>query len=171
MRRKRDEKNLKMKVEDYWRLAASVAVCLAVGFAGGFFTASEIPTWYALLAKPSFSPPNWLFAPVWTVLYVMMGTAFFLFWRNAKKTENANFKVGVVLFAAQLFLNFSWSLVFFGMHSLGGAFIVILLLWLFILANLVWFWRVSRAASVLLVPYIAWVSFASFLNYAVWTLN
>jgi len=158
-----------LKSENYWKLAASVVVCLLAGFIGAFFTTPSIPAWYASLAKPTFSPPNWLFAPVWTTLYILMGVAFFLVWR--KSAKNKNFKISAALFALQLFLNVLWSAVFFGMHSLAGGLAVIILLWLAILANIIWFWRSSRAAGALMVPYIAWVSFAAFLNYVVWTLN
>ncbi|NYZ78465.1 tryptophan-rich sensory protein [Candidatus Micrarchaeota archaeon] len=158
-----------MKKENYWKLAASVVICLLAGFIGSFFTTPSIPTWYASLAKPAFNPPNWLFAPVWTLLYILMGVAFFLVWR--KSAKNKNFKISAALFALQLFLNASWSLVFFGMRNIGGALAVIILLWLAILANIVWFWRSSHAAAALLIPYIAWVSFAAFLNYFVWMLN
>ncbi len=152
-------------------------VSLSAGVIGGFFTSPSIPAWYASLAKPYFNPPNWVFGPVWTILYILMGVAFFLVWRKSGRREGKDgrkskyFNTAAALFGIQLALNALWSIVFFGMHSIGGALAVIGLLWLAILANIVWFWRSSRAAALLLVPYIAWVSFASFLNYVIWTLN
>ena len=150
-------------------LAASITVPLAAGFVGSLFTIPSIPTWYALLAKPSFTPPSWLFAPVWTLLYVLMGISFFLVWQKNFKGADRNTAIGV--YALQLGLNILWSIAFFGWHSPFAGLIVIALLWLSIAATIAVFYRVSKNAAWLLLPYILWVSFASLLNYSVWILN
>jgi translocator protein len=150
-------------------LIVSVIACLASGAIGSIFTRSAIPTWYAMLAKPSFSPPNWLFAPVWTLLYVLMGVAAFLVWR--KGSENRQVRIALIVFLVQLVLNTSWSVVFFGLQCPLCGLIVISILWVAILATVVLFYRVSHIASVLLWPYLLWVSFASVLNGSIWLLN
>jgi len=150
-------------------LAASIVVPLAAGFVGSLFTIPSIPTWYALLAKPSFTPPSWLFAPVWTILYVLMGISFFLVWQKGFK--GADKKVAVGIYGLQLVLNILWSIVFFGWHSTFAGVVVIAFLWLSIAATMAMFWRVSKNATWLLVPYLLWVSFASLLTYSVWALN
>jgi tryptophan-rich sensory protein len=149
-------------------LAVAVLVCLAAGAAGSIATADAIPTWYATLRKPAFNPPGWVFGPVWTTLYVMMGVAVWLVWRQAGW---AGARVALVLFAIQLVLNTAWSFLFFGFHRPGLAFLEIVVLWAAILATLVAFWQVRPLAGLLLVPYLLWVSFASVLNFAIWRLN
>ncbi len=131
-------------------------------------TAPSIPTWYAGLAKPGWNPPNWVFGPVWSALYLSMAVAAWLVWRQAGWAGAAR---PLGLFGAQLVLNVLWSILFFGLHRPDLAFGEILILWAFILATLVLFWRWSKAAGLLLVPYLAWVTFASVLNFAVWRLN
>lgn len=147
-----------------------VALCEAAGVIGAFFTASAIPGWYAALAKPAFAPPSWLFGPVWTTLYLLMGVAAWLVWRN-KRTAPLLRRRALRLFFIQLVLNAVWSPVFFGLHSLGGALVLIVLLWFAVVATIAAFARVSRTAAWLLVPYLAWVTFATYLAYAFWTLN
>jgi benzodiazapine receptor len=144
-----------------------VALCLLAGLIGSLFTAPAIATWYRDLQKPAWGPPNWVFAPVWTALYVAMGVAAWLVWRRAVPGVAA----ALVLFAVQLALNVVWSGLFFGLHSPGAALLDIVLLWLAILATLVAFWRVSPAAGILLLPYLGWVSFAASLNYTIWRMN
>ena len=146
-------------------LLVFVLISLLVGGAGTFFTEPSIPTWYAALAKPDFSPPNWLFAPVWTTLYVLMGVAAARVWKIT------GFKTEIGFWAAQLVLNFFWSAIFFSLHRTGAALIEMGVLWLLILTTLVLFWRRDRVAGLLLVPYLAWVSFAFSLNAAIWQLN
>jgi tryptophan-rich sensory protein len=146
-------------------LIAFLVVCLAVGALGGLSTAPAIPTWYAGLAKPSFNPPNWLFAPVWTTLYVLMAIAAWLVWRRGSA------RTALILFALQLALNAAWSQLFFGLHRIDLALIDIVLLLAAIVATALAFRRHSTAAALLLVPYIAWVSFATTLNFAIWRLN
>lgn len=155
---------------DAMRLVASLIICLAAGFIGSQFTAPNVPGWwYAGLAKPSFNPPSWLFAPVWTVLYIMMGFSLFLVWRHGLAARAV--RVALVVFLLQLALNAFWSLAFFGLHSPLAGFIVILSLWVLIVATIVLFASISKTAAWLLVPYILWVSFASVLNGTIYYLN
>jgi tryptophan-rich sensory protein len=149
-------------------LAVSVFACFAAAGLGSIATTSSIPTWYADLAKPAWTPPDWIFGPVWTLLYSMMAIAAWLVWR---RTGLAGAKLPLGLFAVQLVLNTLWSILFFGLRSPGGAMIEIVLLWAAILATLIAFWRRSRLAGGLLVPYLAWVSFAAVLNAAIWWLG
>ncbi len=150
-------------------LLVFIILCEAVGLLGTPFTASAVPTWYAFLNKPSFAPPNWVFGPVWTLLYLMMGISAYIVW--SKGIQKKQVKKALSIFTLQLALNFAWSILFFGLRSpiLGLADIV--LLWLSILATVITFSRVSRTASILLIPYLAWVSFASILNLFIVLLN
>lgn len=150
------------------KLFLSVLLCLAVGGISGYATASEIPGWYATLQKPSFNPPNWLFGPVWTLLYILMGISFWLIWKSDDSTLKNK---AMLFFAIQLALNFFWSIIFFSLHQTGWALLEIALLWVFILLSIISFHPVSRTAAYLLVPYICWVSFASALNFSIWKLN
>lgn len=140
----------------------SIFLCLGVGFLGSIFTVSSIPTWYVALNKPFFSPPNWVFAPVWTMLYLLMGFSLYLVWSK----EKAPFT-----FFVQLILNFLWSIIFFGLKMPGLAVIEILFLWSAIFLTIRNFWKINKTAGVLLLPYIFWVSFASILNLSVYILN
>ena len=150
-------------------LLFSIAVCLLAGVIGSAFTYQSIPTWYAGLIKPALNPPNWIFGPVWTVLYILMGISLYLI-RIHVRFDRAKAAVYVV-FALQLILNSLWSIVFFGNHMLSWAFVNIIVLWVTILINIVLFYKIDKWAGILLIPYILWVSFASYLNYAVWMLN
>jgi len=149
------------------KLFLSLLITLAVGGVAGFATASAIGTWYAALNKPLFNPPNWLFAPVWTLLYILMGIALYLVWRLPAQVR----KKALVLFFAQLALNFVWSFIFFAFHQIGVAFVEIVLLWLVILITINQFAKLQKAAALLFVPYILWVSFAAVLNGSIWFLN
>lgn len=142
---------------------------LLAGALGSLATISKIPTWYASLDKPFFNPPNWIFSPVWTTLYILMGIAAWLVWQ--KGWEKKEVKTALLIFMAQLVLNAVWSFIFFGQQQLLLAFFEIILLWLLIVLTIVKFWPLSRWAGWLLTPYLAWVSFASFLNLSVWWLN
>jgi translocator protein len=153
---------------NFLKLIISVCGTLAIGFLGSIVTIPSISTWYTNLIKPSFSPPNWLFGPVWTMLYILMGVSVFLIWR--KKT-NKNIKAALRLYLIQLGLNFSWSFVFFGLHQPLLAFINILALWIAIIMTIQKFKSISKLASGLLVPYLLWVTFASILNLAIVILN
>jgi tryptophan-rich sensory protein len=132
---------------------------------GGFFLPGE---WYARLQKPAWNPPNWIFGPVWTVLYILMALAA---WLVGRKGGGAGKQLALALFLLQLLLNALWSPLFFGLHNPGLAFANIVLLWLALSATLVTFWKVRVVAGALLAPYLAWVTFASVLNFTVWQLN
>ena len=149
-------------------LLVSVAIPLCVGWIGSLFTTPAIPGWYAGLEKPFFSPPNWVFGPVWTLLYVLMGFAWFLVWKNPdfRKKRNAG-----ILFFGHLALNFAWSAIFFGMRNPFLAFLEILALLISIAALIFVFWKVRKVAAILLVPYFLWVSFAAILNFEIWRMN
>jgi len=149
-------------------LVVLVGLCLAVGALGGWVTADSVKTWYTTINKPSFTPPNWVFGPVWTVLYVLMGVAAWRVWCKARPDQ---LRVPLALFAVQLALNLAWSVVFFGAHRIGGAVLVIVGLEAAILATMVAFRRIDGLAALLLVPYALWVVFAAVLNIAVWQLN
>jgi benzodiazapine receptor len=151
------------------KLIASVLVCQAAGFAGSYFTMPAIPEWYARLAKPSFTPPNAVFSPVWIILFFLMGIALFLVWREG--FGNRRVAMAVALFAVQLVLNVSWSIAFFGFESPLAGLVVIVVLWAAILSTIIGFSKISRAAGVLLIPYIVWVSFAAVLNASIVLLN
>jgi tryptophan-rich sensory protein len=149
-------------------LVLFVALCLLAGAVGGIVTGSSVETWYPDLKKPVWTPPSFVFGPIWTLLYLLMGVSGWMVWR---RRENVEIPLPMVLFGVQLTLNVAWSLVFFGLRQPGLAALEIVLLWLAIAANLWAFARVSRAAAWLLVPYLAWVSFAMLLNVAIWRLN
>jgi tryptophan-rich sensory protein len=149
-------------------LVILVLLCLGAAAVGSAATVPRIEGWYAALAKPSWTPPNWIFGPVWTVLYIAMAVAAWLVWRQKGWSGT---QVPLLLFAAQLALNVAWSWLFFGMKSPGLGFVDILLLWIAIAATLVAFWSRSMVAGLLLVPYLAWVTFAAALNYSIWQLN
>lgn len=150
---------------DVLGLAAWLLASLAAGGIGSRFMPDA---WYASLAKPSWTPPDAVFAPVWTALYVLMGVAAWTIWRRAGFRGSP---VGLPLFAAQLALNALWPYLFFGLHRPGLAYLEILILWAVILGVTAIFWRESRAAGFLMLPYLAWVGFASCLNLAIWRLN
>jgi benzodiazapine receptor len=158
-----------MNIRDIWKLAVSIVACLAAGAIGSIFTRSAILTWYAALEKPTFSPPNWLFAPVWTLLYILMGIAAFLVWR--KGLGNRQVRSALIVFLIQLILNTLWSVVFFGLESPLFGLVIISVLWVVILVTVIQFFKISRAASMLLWPYFLWVTFAAVLNSSIWLLN
>jgi len=151
-----------------FQFLTSVLIPLIVGFGGSFFTTSAINAWYTTINKPSFNPPNWIFAPVWTMLFILIGISFYLVWR-----ENFGKEKGKVIgiYSLQLGLNFLWSILFFGIEKPLFALIEIFILWLAIIANIAIFWKVSKPAAYLLIPYLLWVSFASILNMAIVVLN
>jgi benzodiazapine receptor len=151
------------------RLAASVALCVLVGIVGSIFTTPSIGGWYAGLTKPAFNPPGFIFGPVWTILYVMMGIALYLVWQ--KKANKQLKKSAFKIFGIQLALNFLWSIIFFGFHSPGIALIEIILLWLSIFLTIRAFSKVDKISSYILYPYLLWVSFASILNLSIVILN
>jgi translocator protein len=141
---------------------------LIVGFLGSLLTTPAIDGWYKIINKPSFNPPNWIFSPVWTLLFILMGISLFLI---LKKPKSHYRKKAIIVFSLQLALNLFWSFLFFFLKSPNLAFLEIIILWFFILATILYFWRLSRLAAYLLIPYLSWVSFASILNYYIWRLN
>ena len=158
-----------MKFTNVEKLVISIFICLLAGFIGSYFTSPAIPAWYATLQKPSFAPPNWVFFPVWTSLFIMMGVSLFLVWQ--KGWEDKKVKTAIYIFAGQLVLNALWSVAFFGLRSPITGLIEIIILWIAILATILSFMKISRTAAYLLIPYFLWVSFAAFLNFSIWRLN
>ncbi|RPJ60270.1 MAG: tryptophan-rich sensory protein [Dehalococcoidia bacterium] len=151
------------------KLVISLAACICSGVIGSFFTRGSVATWYTFLEKPAFSPPNWLYAPVWFLLYILMGISAFLVWRVGIKQFHV--REGLVIFLIQLILNACWSFAFFGLKSTIGGLLVIVPLWTAILLTIINFYRISKTASFLLIPYILWVSFATALNFSIYLLN
>lgn len=152
----------------FWMKAVlSSLVCFALGTASGLITAGEITDWYALLNKPSWNPPNWIFGPVWTVLYILMGIAFARVWHSDHSLK----KYAMTLFIGQFLLNLLWTPVFFGLHKLLVALVIILLLLGLLIYTTHTFSKIDKTAAYLLVPYILWVSFATILNGTIWSLN
>ncbi len=152
-------------MKNIWKLIISILLPFLVSVIGGLFTVSSVSTWYVTLIKPSFNPPNWIFGPVWTILYLMMGISLYLVW--IKKYDKSAF----ILFGIQLVLNALWSILFFGIKSPLYAFIEIIFLWVAILLTIIYFYKINKTSAYLLIPYILWVSFASVLNLAILILN
>jgi tryptophan-rich sensory protein len=151
-------------INNAFKVTIAVVISEMAGVIGSIFTTPSITRWYAGLVRPELSPPNWIFAPVWTTLFLLMGVAAGIVW--IKKDYR-----GLAIFGFQLILNIAWSVIFFGMHSPGWAFVEIIFLWLAILVTIIVFAKTSRVAAWLLVPYIIWVTFASYLNFMIWSLN
>lgn len=158
-----------MKINDTIKLIIAIGISEAAGIIGAIFTAPSIPAWYAELAKPAFNPPAWIFAPVWTTLYFLMGIAVFFVYKSGPKRKEVKIAIGI--FIGQLALNTLWSVIFFGFRDLGLAFLEIIFLWLAIAWTIIVFYRIFKLAAYLLIPYILWVSFAAYLNYAILILN
>jgi len=154
---------------DIVKLIVSIVACEGAGGIGAIFTTPAIQTWYNGLKKPTFTPPNSVFGPVWITLYLLMGIAVFLVWREGLSQEGVT--AAFILFWVQLVLNILWSIIFFGLRSLLGGMVVILLLWIAILVSIILFFGVSPIAGGLLIPYIIWVSIAANLNVQVCKLN
>ena len=153
---------------DVLGLVAFLVLCLIVSGIGGAVTATSVGTWYLGLHKPPFNPPNWIFAPVWTTLYILMAVAAWRIWRQPGLGSNRN---ALTIFAVQLTLNLTWSFIFFGLQQIGFALIEIVILLIAIIANTAVFWRIDRWAGALFVPYVLWVAFATVLNASLWWLN
>lgn len=158
-----------IKAIDFIKLLISIVICLIAGALGSFFTAPAIPTWYSTLIKLPIAPPNWVFFPVWTALFIMMGISLFLVWQ--KGFQNQHVKTALLIFAAQIILNVLWSAMFFGLRSPIAGLIEISILWIFILVMILKFMRISRVSGLLLIPYIVWVTFAAIINFFIWRLN
>ncbi len=148
--------------------AISIALALAAGGIGGFATASSVATWYTGLEKPAFNPPNGVFAPVWTLLYILMALAAWRVWRRVGFSAG---RATLTLYGAQLILNLAWSLIFFGLRQPGFALVEVVVLLAAVAATTLAFWRIDRPAGAMMIPYLAWVSFASLLNFEIWRLN
>jgi len=149
-------------------LIAWTGLCLGAGLIGSVFTTRSVGDWYLALSKPSWTPPQGVFGPVWTVLYVMMGVAAWLVWRRSGLVAAA---LPLALFAVQLVLNIAWSAIFFGMRQPGWAFVDIVALWVAVFVTMIAFYRVTPTAGVLLAPYLVWITFASALNLSIWRMN
>lgn len=158
-----------MKQMNIRHLLLSIIGCQGVGFLGSVVTFESINTWYKFLVKPAFSPPNWLFGPVWTTLYFLMGISFYLIWQKGPK--NRNVQQALNLFIVHLVFNAGWSFVFFGLHSILGGMVALIILWGFIVALIREFYKIERLAAYLLVPYLLWVSLAAVLNFSLLVLN
>ena len=157
-----------MRKSNIFKLIICLAFTIGLGGAGGFFTVKEIASWYVTLQKPSFNPPNYLFGPVWLVLYILMGISLYLI---CKQPPSKQRKQAISIFLIQFVLNVSWSFIFFNQHQILGALIDIIAIWLLILLTIFLFAKLNKTAAWLLVPYISWVSFAMLLNAAIWILN
>jgi benzodiazapine receptor len=162
--------------KDFLRLGISIAVPLMAGVIGSIFTSQSVTTWFQTIEKPSFSPPNWLFGPVWTTLYVLMGVSLFLIWRAISSTTFPNDRrireiAAFIAFGAQLILNVLWSFLFFGLRSPQLAFVEIIILLISIVVTIAIFSKISKLSAILMLPYAGWVTFASFLNLQIWLLN
>jgi tryptophan-rich sensory protein len=181
-----------MNYTKLFKLLFSIIICELAGAIGSVFTISQVKTWYLGLVKPEFNPPSWIFGPVWTTLFVLMGISLYLVWNNKWRVKNEiNFKKTkvwnkysqkfmsgswqklniILIFAVQLALNVLWSVIFFTLHNPGVAFFELIMLWFAIIYTIVNFWRVSKASAWLLLPYLLWVSFAGILNCFIWILN
>jgi len=152
-------------------LALAVLACEFVGASGAVFTATGLQSWYGTLARPALAPPNWVFGPVWTALFALMGVAVWLVWRQVDGPRGRAARVALGVFAAHFVVNVAWSAAFFGLQSIIAGLVVIVVLLAAVLATVAAFARVDRRAAALLVPYLAWVGFAAYLNYGFWRLN
>lgn len=161
-------KSEQMKISDILTVIICIALPLIVGSVSGIATSGNITTWYATLNKPVFNPPNYLFGPVWTALYLLMGISLFMVWRSPY-SDARNY--ALVIFSIQLVLNFAWSFIFFHFKHVGWAFFEIILVWISILAMIIIFHRINKTAAILQIPYLLWVSFATILNLSIWRLN
>jgi len=151
------------------KLIVSIFICQSAGILGSIFTTPAISGWYTNLQKPSFAPPNWVFAPVWISLFTLMGISLYFF--SEKGLKDKKVRLSLSIFFIHLVLNTLWSIIFFGLRSPYLAFIEIIVLWFFIILTIVSFYKVSRKAAFLLLPYIFWVSFAAILNFYIWRIN
>ncbi|MFC1911931.1 TspO/MBR family protein [Chloroflexota bacterium] len=157
------------KLKYVFKLLISIIVCQCAGIIGSIFTTPAISTWYVTLQKPVFTPPNWLFAPAWVTLYLLMGVAASIIWHKGLGDRKA--RLALIIFLVQLVLNVLWSVVFFGLESPLFGMMTILVLWMAILLTILHFFKISTPAGVLLLPYIGWVTFAAILNISIFILN
>ncbi|MFH1631334.1 MAG: TspO/MBR family protein [Candidatus Aenigmatarchaeota archaeon] len=170
VRSKRTRKNGKKKLRiSPSKLLLSILLCIIIGSSAAVFMSSSIDNWYTTLAKPTWTPPNWVFAPVWLTLFALMGVSIYLIWQHGRRNENIT--TAFILFCVQFAANIMWSFFFFGMESPIIAFADIILLWLLIATTIIAFYRISKPASYIMIPYIVWVTIAAALNYSVILLN
>ena len=148
-----------------YKLIISILLPFLASAIGGFFTASSVSTWYVTLNKPAFNPPSWIFGPVWTILYLMIGMSLYLVWINKYN------KIAFTVFGIQLFLNALWSILFFGLQNPLLALVEIIFLWASIFITIIYFYKLNKISAYLLVPYILWVTFAAILNFSIFILN
>ena len=160
-----------MKINQIGRLLFSIIICEIIGASGSIFTIPNIPTWYATLEKPFFSPPNWIFAPVWTTLFFLMGVSLYIILENKDKKLIKQKNIAIIIFGIQFFFNVLWSYLFFGLKSPLLGFIGIIVLWLSIITTIISFYKISKKSAYLLIPYLRWVSFALILNLAILLMN
>jgi len=151
------------------KLIVSILVVFLAGAVGTVYTLTQITTWYASLAKPNWTPPNWAFGPIWSTLYILMGISLFLVWREG--LERKDVKIAILVFAAQLVINVVWSIIFFATHNIIGGLVMVIILWISILITILVFYRISKPAAIILIPYLIWVTIAGYLNYTVFLLN
>ncbi len=156
-------------MKNIYKFLISISIPLTVGAMAGYFTSTSVKTWFVTLQKPTFNPPSWLFAPVWTILYILMGIAFFLIWKSS--ATNTQKKPAYSIYWVQLALNFIWSLLFFYSQNPGAGLIDIVLLLIAILFTIKQFYAINKTSAFLLVPYVLWVLFATALNTQIWRLN
>jgi benzodiazapine receptor len=159
-----------MKLNKITKIVVALIICLMVGYSASIVTRPSVETWYPTIIKPSFNPPNWIFMPVWTLLYILMAVAAGLVWDKIKE-QNQEVKVALGFFLIQLTLNAIWSYIFFGLKNPMLALIEIALLWLMIYETYLKFTKINKTAGYLLIPYMAWVAFAGILNASIWWLN
>jgi benzodiazapine receptor len=159
-----------MKLNKITKIAIAVIICLAVGYSSSTFTKEGVETWYPTILKPNFNPPNWVFMPVWTLLFILIGVAAGIVWDKINE-QNEEVKKALGFFLIQLILNAVWSYLFFGLKNPTLALIEIALLWLMIYETYLKFDKINKIAGYLLIPYMAWVSFAGILNASIWWLN
>lgn len=156
-------------MSNFLKLVLSILICQLAGITGALFTAGSVTGWYATLIKPSFNPPDSVFAPVWTVLYFLMGISMFLIWKEG--IRNKEVRNTFIIFIVQLVFNTLWTIIFFGARSITGGFVTIVILWILILICIFRFLRISKTAGMLLIPYFLWVTFAAVLNCFIMILN
>jgi tryptophan-rich sensory protein len=156
-------------MKNWIKLVISIAIPQIIGISSVFFTITNVGRWYQQIKRPEWNPPNWIFGPVWTILYIMMGVALYLIWKSNVAKEKK--RTAIILWSVQLLFNFFWSFIFFNQHQIGLALVEIICLWVLLLLNIFSFAKINKTAAWLLVPYISWVSFAAILNYAIWELN
>lgn len=151
------------------KLLAAIVICNLAGIIGSLVTTTGEGSWYAAIEKPHFNPPGFVFGPVWTTLYILMGISLYLIWMEG--TGRREVRLALIFFSTQLVLNALWTFLFFGLQSPFLGLVEIIILWLFIVATIVAFYRINKTAAFLMVPYLAWVTFAAFLTYSIWILN